>query len=101
MRWNSLVGAKKENVGWCVPTCHSRNVFLIGESHQPFSLETSRILFVSVICICIRAHCVCMRVYVCAITSITSHTSVCGGDENEKKGRGGKKDPDCVRVPRG
>lgn len=32
----------------------------------------------------------------CTITPITSHASVCGGDENEKKkGQGGKKDPDC------
>lgn len=53
----------------------------------------------SYVCMCKRepTHPVC--VYVRTITPITSHTSVCGGDEDEKKPAemraGGKKDPDC------
>lgn len=65
----------------------------IASATVPWDIENSLCLCYMYMYIC--AHCVCMCVYVCAITSITSHTSVCGGDENEKKGRDGRKDPDC------
>lgn len=53
------------------------------------------------VCVCVykRVAARALPVYVRTITPITSHTSVCGGDEDEKKPAemraGGKKDPDC------
>lgn len=81
------------------------NVFLTGRRIGRTPPGTLRILFVSRSfmhpCVCrrepVRARA--PRACVCTITPITSHTSVCGGDEDEKKPAemraGGKKDPDC------
>lgn len=78
--------------------------FSHGTPHRPHSLRdienSFRLSFVHT-CVCVSAspRTLCVCVYVRTITPITSHTSVCGGDEDEKKPAemraGGKKDPDC------